>query len=162
MTGPGESDIWDTRPVSSAAIAGCPVEWAGQSLLLLPDRALWWPSGGVLFIADLHLGKAATYRALGQPVPGGTTQENLERLDGLIARLAPARLSWLPRTSVIAMSAWRTRHASTIGKTLRAGAACSRSPRNTMRAGACCAMRSVRRARFSCVVPPGTGWPSAR
>jgi DNA ligase-associated metallophosphoesterase len=72
----------------------------------------------VLFIADLHLGKAASYRALGQPVPGGTTQENLARLDRLIERQAPRRIVFLgdflhaaPARSVLpAVEAWRARH----------------------------------------------------
>ncbi|MBP7565862.1 MAG: ligase-associated DNA damage response endonuclease PdeM [Burkholderiaceae bacterium] len=60
------------------------VHWAGEALELLPDRALWWPAQAVLFVADVHLGKAATFRALGQPVPAGTTAANLARLDGLL------------------------------------------------------------------------------
>ena len=48
--------------------------WAGEPLHLLPERALWWPAARVLFVADLHLGKAATYRALGQPVPAAALQ----------------------------------------------------------------------------------------
>ena len=99
----------------------CFVDWAGERLQLLPERALWWPAACVLFVADLHLGKAATYRALGQPVPGGTTQENLSRLDALVARHAPAHLVFLgdfmhaaeARTPAVmqALSAWRERHA---------------------------------------------------
>jgi hypothetical protein len=41
---------------------------------MLPDRATWWPAERVLFVADVHLGKPATYSALGQPVPKGTTR----------------------------------------------------------------------------------------
>ncbi|MGJ7575009.1 ligase-associated DNA damage response endonuclease PdeM [Variovorax sp. RB2P76] len=96
-----------------------PVQWAGESLCLLPERALWWPAQRTLFLADLHLGKAATYRALGQPVPGGTTQENLARLDALIARHAPRQIVFLgdflhaaqARTVLAAVEAWRARHA---------------------------------------------------
>jgi DNA ligase-associated metallophosphoesterase len=70
-------------------------------------------------VADLHLGKAATYRALGQPVPGGTTGENLARLDALIERHAPRRLVFLgdflhaaqARTVLATVEAWRARHA---------------------------------------------------
>lgn len=95
------------------------VQWAGEPLYLLPERALWWPAARVLLIADLHLGKAATYRALGQPVPGGTTQQNLARLDALIACLAPQRLVFLgdflhaaqARTVLAAVADWRARHA---------------------------------------------------
>lgn len=59
---------------------------AGETLWLLPERALWWPARRTLFIADLHLGKAATFRALGQPVPSGTTRGNLARLSALLLR----------------------------------------------------------------------------
>jgi len=106
-----------TSPQSSASLL--PVHWAGELLQLLPERALWWPGARVLFVADLHLGKAATYRALGQPVPGGTTLENLSRLDALIARHVPQRLVFLgdflhaaqARTVLATVEDWRARHA---------------------------------------------------
>jgi uncharacterized protein len=98
----------------------CRVHWAGQALDLLPERALWWPAEHTLFVADLHLGKAASYRALGQPVPGGTTQQNIARLDALIERLAVRELVFLgdflhaaqSRTSGVmaALDQWRARH----------------------------------------------------
>ena len=63
------------------------VHWAGVELRLLPDPALWWPAEATVFIADLHLGKAASFRALGQPVPGGTTRDNLQRLDAPVREI---------------------------------------------------------------------------
>ncbi len=97
----------------------CQVQWAGETLQLLPERAIWWPAGRVLFVADLHLGKAATYRALGQPVPGGTTLENLARLDALIERHAPQRIVFLgdflhaaqARSVLTTLQVWRDGHA---------------------------------------------------
>lgn len=71
------------------------IECAGETLWLLPEHALWWPAGRVLWVADLHLGKAATYRALGQPVPAGTTRENLARLSALLHHYQPAQLVFL-------------------------------------------------------------------
>ncbi|WP_312300423.1 ligase-associated DNA damage response endonuclease PdeM [Diaphorobacter nitroreducens] len=62
------------------------VDLAGTTVWLLPERALWWPEGAMLCLADLHLGKAATFRARGLPVPAGTTQGNLDRLAQLLAR----------------------------------------------------------------------------
>jgi DNA ligase-associated metallophosphoesterase len=56
---------------------------AGAALRLLPGRAAWHAGARTLFVADVHLGKAASYRALGQPVPSGTTADNLARLDAL-------------------------------------------------------------------------------
>lgn len=106
-----------TRPAS----VSCDVQWAGETVQLLPDRALFWPAEQTLFIADLHIGKAATYRTLGQPVPGGTTAENLSRLTAQITRHAPQRIIFLgdflhaaaARTPAIlqALAAWRLRHA---------------------------------------------------
>ncbi|MDM0115643.1 ligase-associated DNA damage response endonuclease PdeM [Variovorax sp. J22R133] len=100
----------------------CEVDWAGERLHLLPQRALWWPAARTLFIADLHLGKAATFRALGQPVPGGTTLENLARLDGLILGQGAEAVVFLgdflhaaqARTPSLlaALDAWRARHAA--------------------------------------------------
>ncbi len=98
----------------------CKVHWADTELYLLPERAIWWPTEKTLLIADLHLGKAATYRALGQPVPAGTTQENLSRLTALISRHAPKLIIFLgdflhaatSRTPEVlaALDEWRTTH----------------------------------------------------
>ena len=60
------------------------IEIAGQTLQLLPQRAAYWPAQRLLLIADIHFGKAAAFRALGVPVPSGTTSDNLARLDALI------------------------------------------------------------------------------
>ncbi len=64
----------------------------GQSLHLLAERAIWWPAERAVLVADVHIGKAATFRALGQPVPGGTTVANLLRLEALVRRCDAARL----------------------------------------------------------------------
>jgi DNA ligase-associated metallophosphoesterase len=91
--------------------------------MLLPERAAWLPETGLLLVADVHFGKAASFRRLGVPVPRGTTEANLARLDDLLERLpnvqelvflgdflhaatgrAPATLD--------ALGAWRARHAA--------------------------------------------------
>ncbi|NWC88811.1 ligase-associated DNA damage response endonuclease PdeM [Pseudomonas reactans] len=71
----------------------CTVRLEGEELWLLADKAVYWPARQCLMIADAHFGKASAYRSLGQPVPQGTTTENLQRLDRL--------LSTLPCTQVI-------------------------------------------------------------
>jgi DNA ligase-associated metallophosphoesterase len=111
--------FWETCFVR-ATYPPCRIDLSGQSLELLPERALWWPEQGALFIADLHLGKAATFRALGQPVPSGTTQENLARIDRLIDQHRPRQLVFLgdflhaaqARTPglLAEVQAWRARH----------------------------------------------------
>ncbi len=110
-------------PSPSSTVVGqaLAISQAGETLWLLPERALWWPRLRLLFVADLHLGKAATYRALGQPVPAGTTDENLARLSRLLAAYAPVQLVFLgdflhaaqSRTPAVleALAAWRQQHA---------------------------------------------------
>jgi DNA ligase-associated metallophosphoesterase len=53
---------------------------AGEKLLLLAEKAMYWPAKKALFVADFHLGKAASFRRAGIPLPSGTTTENVERL----------------------------------------------------------------------------------
>jgi uncharacterized protein len=65
---------------------------AGERLVLLPERAAWWPAAKVLFVADFHLGKAASFRSAGIPMPAGTTTENLERLEHALAGRPAAHL----------------------------------------------------------------------
>lgn len=63
-----------------------PCEIAGERLMLLPERAAYWPARATLFVADFHLGKAASFRSAGIPLPAGTTTENVERLGRAIDR----------------------------------------------------------------------------
>jgi uncharacterized protein len=68
---------------------------AGCEALLLADKALYLPQQKILCVADPHFGKAAAYRAMGQPVPHGTTAANLQRLDVLLARYTVRELVFL-------------------------------------------------------------------
>jgi metallophosphoesterase superfamily enzyme len=65
--------------------AALPLQLAGEEVLLLAQRALYWPREKMLVVADIHFGKAASFRKLGVPVPGGTTSANVAALDALIA-----------------------------------------------------------------------------
>jgi len=65
---------------------------AGESLVLLPERALWWPRMSLLAIADLHLGKGDHFRRAGIALPKGGTAHDLDRLDALLAQTRPTRL----------------------------------------------------------------------
>ena len=93
-----------------------------ETLVLLAERAVYWPRTKSLLVADPHFGKAATFRAAGVPVPRGTTTETLLRLDALLARTGAARLVFLgdflharegrsPETLRV-IEEWRARHAS--------------------------------------------------
>jgi DNA ligase-associated metallophosphoesterase len=61
-------------------------------ILLLPGRAALLPASRTLLVADLHLGKAATFRRFGLPVPEGSAQRDLARLEQLVIRHGVRRL----------------------------------------------------------------------
>jgi DNA ligase-associated metallophosphoesterase len=96
------------------------VDIRGEELLLLFERAAFWPRGKTLLIADAHFGKAASFRASGVPVPRGTTAGALARVDALLDRTSARRVAFLgdflhakegrvPNT-VQAIAEWRARH----------------------------------------------------
>ncbi len=68
---------------------------AGETLVLLPERAAFWPRHNVLLVADPHFGKAATFRASGIPGPSGTTGDALERLSAAVSRSNATRVIFL-------------------------------------------------------------------
>ena len=96
-------------------------EFAGEQLTALADKALWWPARDMLLIADPHLGKAATFRAVGVGVPD-TTRRDLERLSVLLRETAAKHLCILGdllhaksgRVEAVfsEMSRWRDSHAA--------------------------------------------------
>jgi DNA ligase-associated metallophosphoesterase len=55
------------------------------SLELLPQKAAFCSEHGSLFVADAHFGKTTTFRRAGIPVPEGTLDHDLSRLDMLIS-----------------------------------------------------------------------------
>ena len=65
---------------------------ADEEVLLLPERALFWPRAGTLVAADFHWGKGATFRAAGIPIPMGGTGDDLARLDAALLRTCARRL----------------------------------------------------------------------
>lgn len=68
------------------------ITFANHPLLLLPDRAIYWPARRMLLVADVHLGKAASFRAFGLPVPEGSTAKDLARLTDLLEKTRAERL----------------------------------------------------------------------
>lgn len=63
-----------------------------EAVELFADRALFWTRTRSLFVADVHLGKAAAFRAGGVPVPRGSTANDLARLTALVQASGAARL----------------------------------------------------------------------
>ncbi|MEC9233813.1 MAG: ligase-associated DNA damage response endonuclease PdeM [Planctomycetota bacterium] len=68
------------------------VDWHGIELGLLPDRALRVRASGAVLVADLHLGKGASFRRRGVPVPEAVTEGDLRRLERLVAGTGTTRL----------------------------------------------------------------------
>lgn len=100
--------------------AAIDVEIAGDRWRLLASRAALHLGSASLVVADVHLGKAATFRARGVPVPEGPTDDNLRRLDALVAAAAArtvvflgdlfhAREAHAARTAA-RVAQWRARH----------------------------------------------------
>ncbi|HEY6513906.1 MAG TPA: ligase-associated DNA damage response endonuclease PdeM [Burkholderiaceae bacterium] len=98
------------------------VEIGGAPLVLLAERAVFLPDQGALLVADVHVGKAASFRGLGVPVPHGTTRGTLARLSAALAASGATRLivlgdfahserSFAPLTRE-ALSVWRDAHAA--------------------------------------------------
>ncbi len=106
------------------------IDVAGEHLLLLPERAVFWPRERTLFIADPHFGKAQTFRSAGIAAPERSHSADLKALSLLIERTGAGSLIVLGdllhsrsgvRDSVIdALGSWRTRHGS-LGVTLVRG-----------------------------------------
>ena len=98
------------------------IDFGGQRWRLLPGRAAMWEERRWLILADVHFGKAAAFRARGVPVPEGTTQETLQRLDDLLEHEQPEVVVFLgdlfhARESHAAatlgtLTAWRERNAA--------------------------------------------------
>jgi len=111
-----------SAPTNSASTAVHAVSLAGEHVQLLADRALLWTRTATLFVADVHLGKAAAFRAGGIPVPQGSTRTDLARLSALIAATNAQRLVVLGdflhaaagRVDALdgAFRAWRQQHAA--------------------------------------------------
>ncbi len=92
----------------------------GARLQLLPGRAAYLPDAGALLVADAHIGKAVSFRKLGVPVPGGTTNETLRRLDALLLATDAPHIVFLgdllhsararAADTVDTVARWRARH----------------------------------------------------
>lgn len=75
--------------MSSARQLRC--ELGGEPFDLFPDKAAYWVPQRTLLVADVHLGKSATFRAAGLGVPESIGPE-LDRLSALIGRSGATRL----------------------------------------------------------------------
>ena len=94
----------------------------GRPLALLPEKAAFIAASGTLLVADAHIGKAVSFRALGVPVPRGTTSETLAALTALVERWRAQRVVFLgdflhsarahAAATIGAVARWRRAHAA--------------------------------------------------
>lgn len=63
-----------------------------SEVLLLPERAVYWPARATLLVADMHLGKSEAYRTLGAPIPEGVLDADLARLASALRATEAQRL----------------------------------------------------------------------
>ncbi|ATD68322.1 MULTISPECIES: ligase-associated DNA damage response endonuclease PdeM [Luteimonas] len=78
--------------VEASAPGSLAIALAGETVVLLPGRALWWPRMSLLAIADLHLGKGDHFRRAGIALPSGGTAHDLKQLGRLLDTTRAARL----------------------------------------------------------------------
>ena len=94
----------------------------GRPLTLLAEKAAFLAASRTLLVADAHIGKAVSFRALGVPVPRGTTSETLAALSALIATWRARRVVFLgdflhsarshAAATLGAVARWRREHAA--------------------------------------------------
>ena len=92
----------------------------GESVVLMPERAMLIEGTRTLLVADVHLGKDTAFRIAGIPIPGDATADSLMRLTSALERSGARRLIFLgdlvhAQTSLDAMTvstiqAWREQH----------------------------------------------------
>ncbi len=112
-------------PGEEVAAAGAawfqlPASQGAGRLQLWPQRAAFEPELGLLLVADVHLGKAVSFRRLGVPVPEATTDEALARIDELLAATGARGIVFLgdllhsvrshAAGTLATVAAWRARH----------------------------------------------------
>jgi len=109
-------------PATNAATTLFATALGGERVELLATRALNWPRARTAFVADVHLGKAAAFRAGGVPLPRGSTAADLARLSIVLRETGAQRLVVLGdflhgaggRVSAldVAFRAWRAEYAA--------------------------------------------------
>ena len=67
----------------------------GEQLLLLPEKAIYWPTREMILIADLHLGKVGHFRKSGIPIPQKAERSTIDRLESIIFHYVPEKVVFL-------------------------------------------------------------------
>lgn len=70
-------------------------DYKGLELDLLPEKAVWIDSMGILLVADLHFGKASHFRKSGVPISEKVHDKDYIRLNNLISTYSPKQVYFL-------------------------------------------------------------------
>jgi len=58
----------------------------GETIYLLPEKAVYWEAKQILIVTDLHLGKAGHFRKAGIPIPAAVHWHDLQVLTDLLEK----------------------------------------------------------------------------
>ncbi|MCE7994626.1 MAG: ligase-associated DNA damage response endonuclease PdeM [Roseivirga sp.] len=70
-------------------------QFLGQSLLLLPEKVIYWKDKGMLILADVHLGKAGHFRKSGVPISDLVHSKDIYTIEKLINEFQPKEVIFL-------------------------------------------------------------------
>jgi DNA ligase-associated metallophosphoesterase len=75
--------------------AGLNFTLQGEELLLLPEKAIYWPAQKAIIVADVHLGKVGHFRKSGFAVPAQLAGDDLFCLTRLVDAHQPEKIWYL-------------------------------------------------------------------
>lgn len=70
----------------------CSTTCASETILLHPDKAIYWPAKNTLLVADVHLGKEHAFSRAGSAIPSGPSEADIFRLANLVDASGAERL----------------------------------------------------------------------
>lgn len=68
------------------------IELQGETICLLPEKAIYWPAQKSIIVADLHWGKTGHFRKHGIAIPVNTQINDEIRLAGIVQQYKAERL----------------------------------------------------------------------
>lgn len=68
------------------------IVFGGETLVLRPDKTLFWPSEKTLFASDLHFGKLAHFRKNGSGIPDSGSKGLIQMIDFALKETGAERL----------------------------------------------------------------------
>lgn len=86
---------WEMLSCNGFGMLDMKFELLSESIHLLPQKALFFPTWKTLILADLHLGKINHFRKSGIPVPDAANDNNTLRLIESMEQTRPDRVIFL-------------------------------------------------------------------